>query len=98
MKRALSRHPYPTNESNETMRLTGTVKMFNKPRGFGFLRVATGEEYFVHCSDLELNRDYLEPHEQVTFDLATGDDGRERATDVRLVQAEADQAIGWIQP
>ena len=80
------------------MRQTGKCKMFNKPRGFGFLLVATGDEYFVHCSDLELDRDYLDPDEKVTFELATGDDGRKRATDVRLVQAEADQAIGWIQP
>ena len=71
--------------------------MFNKPRGFGFLRVATGEEYFVHCSDLELDRDYLDVGEEVTFDAATGDDGRKRATDVRLVKDNADAAIGWLQ-
>lgn len=79
------------------MRQNATVKLWNRDTGFGFLRSGTGEEYFVHCSALELARDYLEPHEQVTFDVATGDDGRERATDVRLVQAEAEQAIGWIQ-
>ena len=70
------------------MRQTGTVKMFNKPRGVdGFLRVATGEEYFVHCSALvELDRDYLDVGETVTFDAATADDGRKRATDVRIVK------------
>ena len=80
------------------MRQTGKCKMFNKPRGFGFLLVATGDEYFVHCSELELDRDYLEPDEKVIFEVSTGADGRIHATDVRLVQAEADQAIGWIQP
>ena len=81
------------------MRQNAIVKLWNLDRGFGFLRsTGTGEEYFVHCSDLELNRDYLEPNEQITFEVATGDDGRIHETDVRLVQAEADQAIGWIQP
>ena len=80
------------------MRQNATVKLWNRDRGFGFLR-STGndKEYFVHCSALQLNRDYLEPNEQVTFEVATGDDGRIHATDVRLVQAEVDQAIGWIQ-
>ena len=90
--------PYPINESKRDMRQNATVKLWNRDRGFGFLRTGTGEEYFVHCSALELARDYLEPREQVTFIPDTARDGRTHATDVRLVQAEADQAIGWIEP
>ena len=80
------------------MRLTGTVSKWIGDRGFGFLRVASGEEYFVHFSALELDRDYLDAGEEVTFDAATGDDGRKRATNVRIVKDNADAAIGWIQP
>ena len=80
------------------MRQTGTVSKWIGDRGFGFLRTGTGEEFFVHFSALELDRDYLNTREEVTFDAATGDDGRKRATNVRLVKDNADAAIAWIQP
>jgi cold shock protein len=51
----------------------GTVKFFNKAKGFGFIKDAESEkEYFVHVSGLV---DQIKEGDEVTFDLQEGKKG-----------------------
>ncbi|MDL2261899.1 cold shock domain-containing protein [Bacteroidales bacterium OttesenSCG-928-I21] len=52
---------------------TGTVKFFNKTKGFGFIKNnEDGKEYFVHASGLV---DQINDNDEVTFDLQDGRKG-----------------------
>jgi cold shock protein len=59
----------------------GTVKFFNKQKGFGFIKDANGsKEYFVHSSGL---KDDIKENDEVTFELQEGKKGL-NAVNVRL--------------
>jgi cold shock CspA family protein len=65
---------------------SGTVKMFDFERGFGFLRPATGRDVFFHSSELLLGG--IEPSEvnqgdRLEFELGVSRDGRPAATFIR---------------
>ena len=65
---------------------TGTVKWFNKERGFGFI-TDTGEEndIFVHFSAILGNGfKWLEEGEKVRFDIVKGKKGPEAANVERI--------------
>lgn len=53
---------------------TGTVKFFNKSKGFGFIKddASPDKEYFVHVSGL---KDEIKENDRVTFDLQEGKKG-----------------------
>ena len=64
----------------------GTVKWFNSTKGFGFIAPEGGNrDVFLHISALERAgiRD-LPDGTAVTYDLETGRDGRESATNLAL--------------
>ncbi|MBV0911002.1 cold-shock protein [Anianabacter salinae] len=65
---------------------TGTVKWFNTTKGFGFIAPDTGgKDVFVHISAVERSGlTGLSDNQKVTFDLETGRDGRENATNLSL--------------
>ncbi len=54
--------------------MEGTVKFFNRGRGFGFVAGDDGNEYFVHATGLKEGVDIKEG-DKVTFDPAEGDRG-----------------------
>jgi len=59
----------------------GTVKFFNKAKGFGFIKdTESPKEYFVHSSGL---KDDIRENDQVTFDLEEGKKGL-NAVNVKL--------------
>jgi cold shock protein len=59
----------------------GTVKFFNKVKGFGFIKDAESDkEYFVHVSGLV---DQVKDGDEVTFELQDGKKGL-NAVNVRL--------------
>lgn len=50
----------------------GTVKFFNKEKGFGFIKGDDGQEYFVHQSGLT---DEIQQGDTVEFELQEGKKG-----------------------
>ncbi|MEO0362347.1 MAG: cold-shock protein [Pseudomonadota bacterium] len=64
----------------------GTVKWFNAQKGFGFIEPEGGsKDVFVHISALERAGIHdLKDGQAVTFDLESGRDGRESATNLAL--------------
>jgi cold shock protein len=64
----------------------GTVKWFNATKGFGFIAPANGNrDVFVHISALErAGIRELADGQAVTFDIESGRDGRESATNLAL--------------
>ena len=65
----------------------GTVKWFNSSKGFGFIQPDGGsKDVFLHVSAVEragLTR--IDDGQKVTFEIETGRDGRESASDLALV-------------
>ncbi|WP_370313077.1 cold-shock protein [Sagittula sp.] len=64
----------------------GTVKWFNASKGFGFIEPEQGsKDVFLHISAVEragLTR--IDDGQKVTFDVETGRDGRESASNLAL--------------
>ena len=65
---------------------TGTVKWFNATKGFGFIEPEGGKkDVFVHISAVERSGlSTLKDGAKVTFDIESGRDGREAATNLRV--------------
>jgi cold shock protein len=66
---------------------TGTVKWFNTTKGFGFIAPDNGgKDVFVHISAVErAGLTGLADDQKVEFDLEAGRDGRESASNIKLV-------------
>ncbi|NUH65626.1 cold-shock protein [Sulfitobacter sp. S0837] len=64
----------------------GTVKWFNATKGFGFIAPEGGNsDVFVHISAVErAGLTGLDDNQKVTFDIESGRDGRESATNLAL--------------
>jgi cold shock protein len=66
---------------------TGTLKMWNAERGFGFIKDDSGgPDIFLHVSAVQsagVDPDDLRLGELLTFDVETGRDGRTKASNVR---------------
>ena len=65
---------------------TGTVKRFNKIKGYGFITPDKGDnEVFVHFSQIQLaGYKELKEGQRISYELETGDRG-EFATKVALI-------------
>ena len=66
------------------MRSQGIVSWFNEKKGFGFIKDESGDDLFVHYS--EINRkgfQTLEPGEAVSYVIVDEDRGK-KATDVTV--------------
>ena len=66
---------------------TGTVKWFNSTKGYGFIQPeAGGDDVFVHISAVQAaGLQGLEDNQKVSYELETGRNGKEKATDIALV-------------
>lgn len=65
---------------------TGKVKWFNETKGYGFIAPDDGgKDVFVHISAMERSGlTSLPENSKVSYELQSGRDGRENATDLRL--------------
>jgi len=65
----------------------GTVKWFNSTKGYGFIQPENGgNDVFVHISAVErAGLTGLNDDQKVTFELETGRNGKESATDLKVV-------------
>lgn len=62
---------------------TGTVKWFSARRGYGFISDEEEKDYFVHFSEIQTEGfRKLKPDQQVTFETAVDEQGRELAKKV----------------
>lgn len=56
--------------------MNGTVKWFNREKGFGFITGEDGKDIFVHFSQIQGDGyKTLEEGQEVTFDVAEGQKG-----------------------
>ncbi len=64
---------------------TGTVKFFNSEKGYGFISRESGDDVFVHYSNIQgSGYKSLDEGQQVEFDVAPGRKGEE-AQNVRPI-------------
>ena len=65
--------------------MVGTVKEFDKQRGFGFIEEESGRSIFVHWSDIETEERFktLIPGAPVAYDEGRNERGR-KAINVRM--------------
>ena len=64
----------------------GTVKWFNKTKGFGFIEPEAGsKDVFLHISALErAGLNSVDEGQALSFEIESGRDGRESASNVSL--------------
>ena len=68
-------------------RETGTVKWFNKTKGFGFISRAEGEDIFVHYSAIRADGfRSLKPNDKVEFTVQESEKGPQALDVVSLSQ------------
>src|SRR3989338_3139159 len=69
--------------------MNGTVKFYNRKKGFGFISGEDGNDYFVHFTALPRGLS-IRDNDKVSFDPAEGDRGL-KAENVQLLQKASEQ-------
>lgn len=77
--------PSVLSEPSDSNREQGRVKWFDPEKGYGFLVRPTGEDLFVHHSEVEGEPSALEPGGDVEYEVGRNDRGP-NARSVRLVE------------
>ena len=64
---------------------TGTVKWFNNQKGFGFITPESGNDVFVHHSEIQ-GEGYksLDEGQKVEFEIVSGEKGEQAKNVVKL--------------
>ncbi len=63
-------------------------------RGFGFIKPEQGEDLFFHSNDVEgVEFNSLSEGQVVEFENGQGRDGRPKAANVKLVEAQAETQV-----
>jgi len=64
--------------------MQGTVKFFNRKKGFGFISGEDGKDYFVHFTALAKGT-FIRDNDVVSFDTGEGERGL-KAENVQLIK------------
>ena len=56
--------------------MEGTVKWYNRKKGYGFIKGEDGEDYFVHYSALKQGT-FIRDNDLVSFEAADTDKGKQ---------------------
>jgi cold shock protein len=72
--------------------MEGTVKFFNRKKGFGFITGDDGKDYFVHVSALAEGT-FLRDNDRVSFDSGEGERGS-KAENVQLLEKASEREGG----
>ncbi len=76
--------------------MEGSVKWFNRKKGFGFINGDDGEDYFIHHTSLKQGT-FIRDNDRVSFDSVETERGKQ-AQNVVLLQKGSDIATGEEQP
>ena len=73
-----------TGAESESGMAEGTVKWFNPDKGYGFISREDGDDLFVHFSEIQDEGfKTLDEGQAVSFDITTGQNGKQQASNVR---------------
>jgi CspA family cold shock protein len=75
--------------------MEGTVKFFNRKKGFGFISGQDGKDYFVHFTGLSQGT-FIRDNDVVSFDAEEGERGL-KATNVKLLKKASELGGGASQ-
>ena len=76
---------------------TGTVKWFNADKGYGFITADSGDEVFVHFSEIQGDGfRTLEEGQKVEFEVTQGDRGLQ-ASGVQKLQSFKYKRVDFIR-
>ena len=76
----------------EGVRRDGTVKWFNPSKGFGFIEQDSGDDLFVHQSEIQQDGfRYLNLGDRVEFEVGTGKKGPVALKVIRTKSAEPEE-------
>ena len=71
----------------------GTIKKI-MDRGYGFIKTEQGEDLFFHGNDVEgVEFNSLNEGQEVEFEKGQGRDGRPKAVNVKLAEAQAETQV-----
>lgn len=76
--------------AEETKKISGKVKWFSLAKGFGYITDDSGNDHFVHFSNIESGKTFvgLDPGDEVSFEIgASKKNGKDQAVNVNLVKA-----------
>ncbi len=66
--------------------MSGKVKWFSSPKGYGFITAEDGNEYFFHYTGIDMEGFKTVARDAaVTFELKKDDDGKIRAVGIKTV-------------
>jgi len=67
------------------VRSHGNVKWFNEAKGYGFIKLETGDDVFVHYSAIQCDGfKTLAEGQEVEFDLVEGQKGKQAANVTKI--------------